>query len=56
MAAVLTAVKFKLYAIGVAEPIAIYVDTFGTGKISEDDIIKLIRDILICGHTELLKC
>lgn len=32
------------YAIGVAEPISITVDTFGTGKISEADIIPLIRD------------
>ena len=32
------------YAIGVAEPISIYVDTFGTGKIPDDEIIKLIRE------------
>ncbi|MBU0650576.1 methionine adenosyltransferase [bacterium] len=32
------------YAIGVAEPISIYVDTFNTGKISDEKIIKLIRD------------
>jgi S-adenosylmethionine synthetase len=32
------------YAIGVAEPISIYVDTFGTGKIPDRDIIKLIRE------------
>ncbi|MHB1947961.1 MAG: methionine adenosyltransferase [Gammaproteobacteria bacterium] len=32
------------YAIGVAEPIAIHVDTFGTGKISEQEIISLVRD------------
>jgi S-adenosylmethionine synthetase len=31
------------YAIGVAEPIAINVDTFGTGNISEEKIIDLIR-------------
>ena len=30
------------YAIGVAEPVSIMVDTFGTGKISDDDIEKLI--------------
>ena len=30
------------YAIGVAEPISIMVDTFGTGKISDDEISKLI--------------
>lgn len=32
------------YAIGVAEPISIYVDTFGTGKIPDHETIKLIRD------------
>ena len=30
------------YAIGVAKPISIYVDTFGTGKISENEIVKKI--------------
>ena len=30
------------YAIGVAKPISIYVDTFGTGKIPESDIVKII--------------
>lgn len=32
------------YAIGIAEPISIYVDTFGTGKISDHAIIKLVRE------------
>lgn len=32
------------YAIGVAEPISIHVETFGTGKISEEEIIHLIRE------------
>ena len=31
------------YAIGVAEPTSISVTTFGTGKISDDKIEKLIR-------------
>lgn len=31
------------YAIGVAEPISIMVDTFGTGKISDDEISELIE-------------
>src|SRR3569832_392491 len=33
------------YAIGVAEPTSIAVDTFGTGKISEARVIELIREI-----------
>ncbi len=32
------------YVIGQPEPLAIMVDTFGTGKISENAFIKLIRD------------
>ena len=32
------------YAIGVAEPVSVSVDTFGTGKIEETKIINLIRD------------
>lgn len=31
------------YAIGVAKPVSIRVDTFGTGKISEENIVKLIN-------------
>ncbi len=31
------------YAIGVAKPMAVYVDTFGTGKIPEDEIAALIK-------------
>jgi len=31
------------YAIGVAKPVSIYVDTFGTGKIEDDTIIALIE-------------
>ena len=32
------------YAIGVAEPTSISVQTFGTGKVSEEELIVLIRD------------
>ncbi|MCE9501404.1 MAG: methionine adenosyltransferase [Leptospira sp.] len=31
------------YAIGVAEPVSIHVDTFGTGKFSEEEIVKRIK-------------
>ena len=27
------------YAIGIAQPISIYVDTFGTGKIPDNEIV-----------------
>ncbi|AOE50861.1 methionine adenosyltransferase [Kangiella sediminilitoris] len=32
------------YAIGVAEPTSISVNTFGTGKISEDRLVQLVRE------------
>lgn len=32
------------YAIGVAEPISVFVDTFGTGKISDDEISDLVKE------------
>lgn len=31
------------YAIGVAHPLSVYVDTFGTGKISDEEITKLVN-------------
>ena len=33
------------YAIGVAKPLSIYVDTFGTGKISDDRIFEIINKV-----------
>lgn len=32
------------YAIGVAQPVSISVDTFGTGKVSEDKLVDVIRN------------
>ena len=32
------------YAIGVAEPISIFVDTFGTGKIPDDVISDIVKE------------
>lgn len=31
------------YAIGVSEPVGIYIDTFGTAKYSETDILRVVR-------------
>lgn len=45
------------YAIGIAEPLSIHVNTYGTGKISEDRIIALIKahfDLTPSGITEML--
>ncbi|GAC1397977.1 MAG: methionine adenosyltransferase [Ktedonobacteraceae bacterium] len=32
------------YAIGVARPLSLFVETFGTGKVSDDEIIRLINE------------
>jgi S-adenosylmethionine synthetase len=32
------------YAIGVAEPVSVYVDTFGTGKIDQSKMVELVRE------------
>ena len=32
------------YAIGVAEPTSVMVDTFGTGKLSDEKIIEIVRE------------
>lgn len=45
------------YAIGVAEPTSISINTFGTGKIADDDIVKLVRehfDLRPYGITKML--
>ncbi len=46
------------YAIGVAEPVSIMVDTFGTGKVSDDKLTSLVRkhfDLTPKGIIETLK-
>ena len=45
------------YAIGVAEPTSISLDTFGTGKLSDDKIVQLVRehfDLRPSGLIEML--
>ena len=31
------------YAIGVAEPLSIFVDTYGTGKKTDEELVEIIR-------------
>jgi S-adenosylmethionine synthetase len=33
------------YAIGVAEPVSVMVDTFGTGKLHDDELTKIVREV-----------
>jgi S-adenosylmethionine synthetase len=49
------------YAIGVADPVSVYVETFGTGKIESDRISELVRENFplkpqgIIEHLQLLR-
>ncbi len=42
------------YAIGVPEPVSVYVNTHGTGKISEEKLIKVIRDVFALKPKEII--
>jgi len=33
------------YAIGMEEPVSIYIDSFGTGVIPDDDILKAVKKV-----------
>lgn len=33
------------YAIGVAQPVSIAIDTFGTGQVKEEKLVKVVRDL-----------
>lgn len=43
------------YAIGVQEPISININTFGTGKLPEEEIIKIVRHIFPLKPAEIIK-
>ena len=43
------------YAIGVAEPVSVHVDTHGTGKIDSDKITELIREVFPLTPGKLIK-
>lgn len=43
------------YAIGVAEPVGVYVNTFGTGKISDSEINYNVRKILDLSPDSIIK-
>ncbi len=43
------------YAIGVAEPVSVLVNTYGTGKISEDKIVEIIKDNFDLKPAEIIK-
>ena len=33
------------YALGVAQPMAVVVDTFGTGRLKQDELVNIIREV-----------
>ena len=43
------------YAIGVAEPTSIMVETFGTGKVSNEVLVKLVREFFDLRPYGLIK-
>lgn len=44
------------YAIGVAEPVSIYVNTSGTGTVSDDKIIELIKKYFPLKPADIISC
>lgn len=44
------------YAIGVAHPTSIMVDTYGTGRLSDEKLVEIIRDNFDLRPRELSKC
>ncbi|MCL1907827.1 MAG: methionine adenosyltransferase [Holophagaceae bacterium] len=43
------------YAIGVAEPVSIHIDTFGTGSIDTDQIVKAVRKVFSCTPKAMIE-
>ncbi len=44
------------YAIGVAHPVSVMVDTFGTGKFSDDKIAEAVRKVFDLRPAAIIKC
>ena len=42
------------YAIGIAEPVSIRVDTFGTGKVGEETLVDAIRKVFDLRPTNII--
>jgi len=43
------------YAIGVAEPVSIAVETFGTGQVSNEAIVRAIREVFSCTPKAMIE-
>ena len=43
------------YAIGVAEPVSVLIDSFGTGTVSDTQMAKLVRDVFELKPAGIIK-
>jgi len=43
------------YAIGVAEPVSVYINTFGTGKVAESKLNAAVRDLFDLRPAGIIK-
>ena len=43
------------YAIGVAEPVSIAVDAYGTGKVSDEMIVRAVREVFSCTPKAMIE-
>ncbi len=43
------------YAIGVAEPVSIAVDSYGTGKVSDEAIVRAVREVFSCTPKAMIE-
>ncbi len=43
------------YAIGVAEPVSIHVETYGTGHVSDEAIVKAVRSVFSCTPKAMIE-
>ena len=43
------------YAIGVAEPVSVFVNTFGTGKIPDDKLMEIVRETFPLTPNRIIK-
>ena len=43
------------YAIGVAQPVSIAVDTFGTGRVKESEIVEWVRELFDLRPAGIIK-
>ncbi|MDP8213951.1 MAG: methionine adenosyltransferase [Candidatus Euphemobacter frigidus] len=43
------------YAIGMAEPVSVYVNAHGTSKLSDEELVKIVRDIFALKPKEIIE-